>query len=314
MVETPSAAITVSPSDETALKDVKEGALETGPTITLVRQKPITSSIRGTIRHLVSEAGTCSRWRGFLSLMAYSLCFSVVGGIIDRVTPNFIPARMILVSGATGALLANLHAAWTHKVIAMPNGARFWSRIPSAATWKVLALPAAVEACAKYTTIYIAQGFIILLGLERLNGEDYPAYAGKDWASLIFRILAIFVIALACSVFIVLPAHVTLIRVEASLLPEDQDTIVPFDRTFAGKVVPKILGGTGSIGFLDAWKSFNWEARGRLIKLYLKFFAIITALFFAFTHIMAFEIWAILGSKLPEIIAQLKLQAKNQAH
>jgi hypothetical protein len=312
MVETPSAAITVSPSEESAPKDVKEGLLETGPTITLVRQKPITSSIRGTIRHLVSEAGRFSRWRGFKSLVLYSLCFSVVSNIFNGIIPMVIPGRIILITGATGALLANLHAAWTHKVISMPHDKKFWSRIPSRASWKVLAFPAAVEASAKYASIYIAHGFVILFRLHRIGNENFGAYTGKDWTSLIARMITIFVIVLCCSLFIVLPAHVTLIRVEGSILPEDQETIVPFDRTFAGKVVPKILGGTGSIGFLDAWKSFNWEARGRLIKLYLKFFIIVTAIFIAFTHIMAFEIWAILGSQLPKIIDQIK--EHNQVH
>lgn len=312
MVETPSAAITVSPSDESAPTDVKEGLIESGPTITLVRQKPITSSIRGTIRHLVAEAGRFSRWRGFKSLALYSLCFWLVSNIFNTIVPLVIPGRLILITGATGALLANLHAAWTHKVISMPHDKKFWSRIPSRASWKVLAFPAAVEASAKYASIYVAQGFVILFRLNRLSSEDYPSYAGKDWTSLFARMIAVFVIVLTCSLFIVLPAHVTLIRVEGSILPEDQETIVPFDRTFAGKVVPKILGGTGSIGFLDAWKSFNWEARGRIIKLYVKFFLIVTAIFIAFTHIMAFEIWAILGSKLPEILDQIK--ANNAVH
>ena len=64
MVETPAAAITVSHHDEPASKDEKEGLLETGTTVTLVHQKPITSSIRGTIRHLVAEGGKF-RLRGY---------------------------------------------------------------------------------------------------------------------------------------------------------------------------------------------------------------------------------------------------------
>ena len=64
MIETPSAAITVSAAHtEEGSKSDKEALLETGPTITLVHQKPITSSIRGTFRHLVSLAGGWSRVR-----------------------------------------------------------------------------------------------------------------------------------------------------------------------------------------------------------------------------------------------------------
>lgn len=308
MVETPAAAITVSPSDESAPKDVKEGLLETGPTITLVHQKPITSSIRGTIKHLVAHAGRFSRWRGIKSLFLYQLCFAFVANIADWFVPSIVPGRLVIISAIAGALLANLHATWTHKVISMPTNTRFWQRVVPRSSWKVLALPAAIEASAKYLSMYIAQGFILLLGLHEVGSDNFAEYTSRNWASVIFRTLSIFVIMLTCVLFIVLPALVTLVRVEASILPEDQDTIVPFDRTFAGKVVPKILGGTGCIGFLDAWKSFNWEARGRLIKLYIKFFLIITAVVFIMAHLLAFEFWAILGPKLGEVLSQARQQ------
>ncbi|KAF2193781.1 hypothetical protein K469DRAFT_712598 [Zopfia rhizophila CBS 207.26] len=309
MVETPAAAITVSPSKDLTAKDTREPLLETGPTVTLVHQKPITSSIRGTIRHLVSTAGTWSRWRGIMSFIVYNLSFSVVANIFDVLVPQ-VPGRLVLITGITGALLANLHATWTHKVISMPTNKRLLSRIPSRANWKLLAFPAAVEASAGYLSVYIAQGFIILFGLNTLNNDNFAEYTCREWTSVVLRMLAIFTIILSCGLFIVLPALVTQIRVEASILPEDDDTIVPFDRTFAGKVVPKILGGTGAIGFLDAWRSFNWEARRRLIKLYAKIFVIATALFVVLAHVIAFEAWAIMGPALGKFLAR----AREQGH
>jgi hypothetical protein len=304
MVETPSAAITVSAAHtEQGSKSDKEALLETGPTITLVHQKPITSSIRGTFRHLVSLAGGWSRVRGFRSFYIYNLFFGLTHGLMTNILPQF-PGSPIIAATATGALLANLHASWTHKVIAMPTSVGFFKRIPARSEWKVLAPAAAAQTAMPYISLYIIQGFAVLMGLNQMTQVNVGEYNGAQWACLIVKFITMFVIVFACTIFICLPAMVTQIRVEASLLPEEQDTIVPFDRTFNGKVVAKILGGTGSIGFLDAWRSFNWEARVRLIKVYIKAFFIVSGMLVVVAHALALEAWLIMGPSLGKALAQ----------
>ncbi|KAF2704626.1 hypothetical protein K504DRAFT_121451 [Pleomassaria siparia CBS 279.74] len=302
MVETPSAAITISAAQtEAGSKDDKQGLLETGNTITLVHQKPITSGIRATLRHLVSLAGAWSRVRGILAYFLYAFCFSFVSNVFVGLLPK-VSGSIILAVAASGALLANLHASWTHKVIAMPTDKCFHKRIPARAEWKVLALPAAVQAAMPYISLYIITGFGYLLFGANVRQENYTNLNAGEWIWLIVRCIMMVFVALACTIFICLPAMVTQIRVEASILPEDQDTIVPFDRTFNGKVVPKILGGSGSIGFMDAWRSFNWEARIRLIKVYVKVFFIITAMLLTFGVVMLLEAMAIMGPAFAKAI------------
>ena len=310
MVETPAAAITVSHhDDEPASKDEKEGLLETGTTVTLVHQKPITSSIRGTVRHLVAEGGKFARWRGYRYEMITALAMSWVMQLFEAVIPQMLPLRLVFVAALTGAATANLHAAWTHKVISTPSDIRFWSRIPSAKQWKVLALPAAIAAAMPYASLYLAMGFITLFGLDQeARQNNFADYCAGKWASFLGRCVAVLFISFACTLFLCLPAAVTQVRVEASILPEDQDTTVPFDRSFGGKVVSKALGGTGVVSFIDAWKSFNWEARGRLIKLYIKGLMCIAALAFVLIHVLAFEVFAIMGPELGKYLAE----AKNQ--
>lgn len=309
MVETPAAAITVSHPQEPASKDEKEGLLETAPTITLVHQKPITSSIRGTIRHLVAEAGKLARWRGFRYHVIFALAFGWSTGLIENLIPRALPLRMVLVAAFGGAITANLHAAWTHKVISTPSDVSFWSRIPSRSSWKLLAFPAAVSSAMPYVSVYISKGFISLFELEQeASRNNFSDYNGAQWTSFILRWVAVLVISVSCTLFLCLPAIVTQVRVEASILPDDQDTIVPFDRTFGGKVVAKVLGGTGCVSFLDAWKSFNWEARRRLIKLYLKSFAVIAGLVFIVAHVLAFEVFAVMGPALGRYLADARRQ------
>jgi hypothetical protein len=301
MVETPSAAITVSAAHtEEGSQSDKEALLETGPTITLVHQKPITSSIRGTFRHLVSLAGGWSRVRGFGFFYFYNIVFGLTHGLITAILPGF-PGSSLIVTTATGALLANLHAAWTHKVISMPTSVGIFKRIPARSEWKVLAPAAAAQAIMPYISIYIIQASAILMGLHQMNVENSTA---AKWACLIVKLITMLAIIFACTMFLCLPAMVTQIRVEASLLPEEHDTIVPFDRTFSGKVVAKILGGTGSVGFLDAWRSFNWEARTRLIKVYVKAFFIVVGIFVIVFQAIALEAWLIAGPSLSRAVAQ----------
>lgn len=302
MVETPSAAITVSASQSAEGPKVEaEGRLETGPAITLVHRKPITTSIRGTLRHLVSLAGRWSRVRGLCPFYLYNLCFVLAHNIIATVLPGF-PGSPIVLAALSGALLANLHASWTFKVISMPTNVSFFQRIPARSAWKLLALPAAAQAATPYISLYIISGFAIMLDLHRLDQANPQYFSGAQWTWLIVRFALVLVIAFACATFICLPAMVTQIRVEASLLPDDQDTIVPFDRSFNGKVVPKILGGTGAMGSLDAWRSFNWEARIRLIKLYVKGSFITSALVFVTVSVVALETWLIMGPNIVKII------------
>jgi hypothetical protein len=312
MVESPVAAITVSPSThEPADKEEKEGLLETGPTITLVNQKPITSSIRGTIKHLVARAGRFARFRGFKIHLLHSILFGLCSTFFSAALPP-VPGQAILVAALSGAAVANVHAAWTHKVVSMPNDKKFLARIPSKADWKVLALPAAIHAAMPYISLYLMCGVAMLMGLFNLGHDNVAEYTGAQMACLAVRMLVVFIFAIICTLFLCLPAMVTLVRIEASLLPEDEDTIVPFDRTFGGKVVSQMFGGTGKIGFLDAWRSFNWEARRRLIKLFAKVFFILMGLIFIVVHVLIAEAFLVMGPAMGKLLSQARAEGWPQ--
>lgn len=309
MVESPSTEISLTTPSEDANPLLKDGNnVEDGPAITLVRQKPITSKIRITLRHLKAQAGKLSMWRGLVPFMFYNVCHHVLTNLLNAVLPRIIPGAVLVYSAISAVLLVRLHAAWTHTVISMPSNKRFWQRMPAPSSWRLLALPAAVKACAGYVSLYVALGFVYILRLDHLDGNKMSAYKGGDWFLLALRVSSLVAVVLLCALFIILPATVTLVRVEASLLPEEDETIVPFDRSFGGKVVPSILGGTGAIGFVDAWRSFNWEARRRLVKLYVKVSAIMFAVSTIFMLVAAFEIFIIIGPAIKSMIAEAQRQ------
>jgi len=306
MVENPSAAITISPSTDPEDPDApleKEGLLEAGPVITLVHSRPITFQIRTTLRHLTSQAGRLARWRGLAAFIFYIFTTALTTNILDMILPPIVPARLMVLSALAAVLLARVHAAWTHIVISLPSTKRFYQRIPPMSSWRQLWIPAAVKASAGYAAIYVAMGFVQVFQLHRIDAREFSEYTGMQWFTLVLRAVGLFSFLLFSALFVILPATVTLTRIEASLLPEEEETIVPFDRTFGGKVVPTILGGTGCIGFIEAWRTFNWEARRRLVKLYIKIFFIMLAVTILMANILLVEVWAILGPQLSQMLA-----------
>ncbi|CAL5868647.1 uncharacterized protein PFLUO_LOCUS2874 [Penicillium psychrofluorescens] len=90
--------------------------------------------------------------------------------------------------------------------------------------------------------------------------------------------LVVNILPAICSLLISVPARGIFTRVAASMLPEEDGPIVPFDRFFGGKVKPETTGGSGRLGLMDAWTTFKWAARFRYVKTILKSLAIEVAL------------------------------------
>lgn len=67
------------------------------------------------------------------------------------------------------------------------------------------------------------------------------------------------------------------------MLPEEDESIVPFDRSFGGKVVPAILGGSGRLSIADAWRTFDRAGRARYFKVIGKVLLMQFGLLVAFT-------------------------------
>jgi hypothetical protein len=228
-----------------------------------------------------------------------SISFALVSTFFSAALPHF-PGQTIVVAAISGAAVASIHAAWTHKVVSLPTNKTFAQRLPNKADWKVLALPAAIEASMPYISLYLIVGVAMLMGLHKLDQEDMDEYNGAQIACLILRIAAVPLFAIICTLFLCLPALVTLVRIEASLLPEDENTIVPFDRSFGGKV-----SDAGKIGFLDAWRSFNWEARRRLIMLFVKASCILAGMVFIIMHVLLAEVFVVLGPDMGKMLNQV---------
>jgi hypothetical protein len=219
---------------------------------------------------LRSRAGRLSRFRGLGLYILLSLAIGLVssplaavlgGGLLGQAVGRFV-AEIVL---------ANVRVAWIHVVISEPSTKRLWSRIPAwRKTVPKMAPAAAIRSLASQFTTFIP---LLVAYATHVFKDDVSPFDPTDASpAKVGGTFGVAGLALFLYVLIQMPAEVTFIRVAASMLPEDDETIVPFDRSFGSKVTPEIVGGQGKIGIVDAWRSFEWSSRTRFLKVVGKVF------------------------------------------
>ncbi|KAI8964378.1 hypothetical protein F5Y11DRAFT_316136 [Daldinia sp. FL1419] len=233
----------------------------------------ITSSLRSTYRTLTAISGLRSLFRGFACYIFLTFASSFVVGILSS---TFVP---VLIAAPISALaLVQLYTAWTHIVISAPSSKTFWQRLPPfKKAFHATALPVVMFFFAKELSIFVPK--MLAYGMSmNLPDPMQPGVIPEGDKNDIWKAVLVLLLALAMNIFLVIPTHVILTRVQASLLPDEDDTIVPFDRSFQGKVEPAIVGGKGFVTIKDAWESFPRASWMRLVKLYVKVYVVGLAL------------------------------------
>ncbi|KAK5467083.1 hypothetical protein LTS15_000053 [Exophiala xenobiotica] len=268
--------------------------------VLLIRNKPITASIRGSMLHLRARAGYWSRFRG----LSMFIVWNIASGILVSMTGALLGNRLGIALAAIVAetVLATWHMTWVHIVIAEPSEKRWYQRIPSFRTWPKIAPAVALWATSNQIVAIMPMLVCGSFGsLKHMHNPEYNPGRKDLYAVGAQGFMGMFLTVLLF-VLLQIPASVTLVRVAASMLPEEDETIVPFDRTFGGKTTPTILGGQGKIGLVEAWRSFAWASRVRLLKLMVKVALIVMAFWLLCTVLLVAEAHILFGDKLGEMM------------
>jgi hypothetical protein len=211
----------------------------------------------------------------------------------------FVPAG---VSGVIATVIcAQFPLAWTHIVISEPSPKSWFRRFPTPKLWVKVAIPTAVYAVAEQITALVLLKLAVTAGLNR-DAKTIAQLSPHEQTMMSLAGFGILAVSVVLSFLLILPANVILTRVQASLLPDAEETIVPFDRSFGGKVIPEIVGGSGVLSMLDAWKSFDWSSRIRLVKAYAKIYALSILLSLFFSFCLAAEMFLIAGKDWASIL------------
>lgn len=247
--------------------------------------RPITSKLRTTVRHLRARAGRLSRFRGFSMFITCGMAEGLVSSIFPISSTSII--GRLAVQTLVSILLANLQVAWVHIMISEPSPKRFYRRIPSFRSLGKIAPAAAFEHLLTNGAFAVTLSLIkVIHGLSELDmiheGEGASPDAYGKAASMLS--VAAFISWIAS-----FPARVIFVRVAASMLPQEDEAIVPFDRSFGGKVAPEVVGG-GVLSIVDAWKTFDRDGWVRYIKALVKAMAMQIAVVILFFLAVAGEI------------------------
>lgn len=266
--------------------------------------KPITSSMRSTVRHLRSRAGPWSRFRGLSLFLVYSFADGLISLMFSGFSGNYFLTQFV-VQIVVGVILAPLQLAWVHIIISEPSPKRFYQRIPGRKAWAKIAPVAAFEHALTGLGFYLPMAVAMSLG----GWEAFNSSPDMPTAKSTCHALAVVAGPSILGFLVSIPARAVFVRVAASMLPEEDEAIIPFDRSFGGKVVPSILGGSGKLGIVDAWRTFDRAALFRYLKVLGKVFAIEFALVFGFTLAFVAELYAIGGDAVHKMTGNMVQQA-----
>ena len=261
--------------DPVPLEDtIEDNANPAGVKPTRGRPETVSSSVFAIDRLLRAHGGFLANFRGLSILLVQGLFTVFLIGIFTLTLGGvFTPIATLLASLA----LIQYSTAWVHIVISQPSPKRFWQRLPPYkrtfdATWKAVTIYWAASELKRWLPYLIGVAFGIDLLDFNVGEAGQSPEVGDDYAMGAFIVI---VVSLAISIFVVIPAHIVLVRVQASLLPVEEDTIIPFDRSFRGAVTPAIVGGPGYATVGQAWSTLTRAAWRRIVFLYAKLFALI---------------------------------------
>lgn len=232
--------------------------------------KPISSSLRALNRLLYSVGGWRSSFRGLGAYLAYAFAVSLVGGVFSAIPVlGWVPFVGTLLASLA---LVQLSTAWVHIAISPPNAAPFWRRLPPfrktfEATWLPTLAAWAAGTVAGAAPLLVAS-LVHLPLYDPQNPNDLPEYDGHA----AWKILVVLLVTLVVWAALIVPAEVLLVRVQASLLPPDEDSIIPFDRTYDGTLEPAVVG-RGYVSARDALRTFPRASWVRIYILHAKIFA-----------------------------------------
>ncbi|KAK6856310.1 hypothetical protein PG995_008461 [Apiospora arundinis] len=214
------------------------------------RYRPISASIRSTLGLLWSIAGFTSLFRGFG-------CFLVLN------------AANLMIQVALGAI--------PFMVVSAPSARPFWHRLPGfVEAFRATALPAAVFMASAAISRRAPFFLFHVLGVATPSSPftlELPPRVNWDVDDLV-KMACLMATCLVFIAVLVTPSHAVLTRIEASVIPDEDRTVIPFDRTFGTKSSTQ-----GFLSMQDAWESLRSEVWWRLVKLNLKIFALSTVIY-----------------------------------
>ncbi|GFG10632.1 hypothetical protein IFM61606_03380 [Aspergillus udagawae] len=232
-------------------------------------QSGITDSLRTTVHHLRATVGPLFWLRGFLFFIIYDFTWSAL-------LPALLPIsdssswKGHLRSFLFLAFLANLQVLWVHIIITKPSAKYTHQRLPGLRCWirivPIIVLEAVTHWLVSLYTTDLAIYLSNLSGFTDLHDPEGVHTLRGGYKLGILGLIPCFVTCMA-----VLPARTAFIRMAASMLPDDDELIVPLDPRLRQNPPP---------GILDAWNSLPDGTWARVWKIQARAYIMSAGIFF----------------------------------
>jgi hypothetical protein len=234
-----------------------------------------TDSPCATIQCLRTHFGSWFYLRGFIAFLLYDM-------IKDSILPLLLPMHSVtpwqdkLRSAIYAAILANLQIVWVQIAFTKPSPKSFCQRLPKFSDWiRVAPLPF-IEVLARWlifsAAVSLQAAFLKAAGITDIEQDMFEPNGThlKEKAQRGLEISIICIFPKLMEALVAFPARAAFVRMAASMLPADDEPVVPLD--------PK-LRDNAPLGILEAWKTFHRASRARFWTVQASAFVMGVAIF-----------------------------------
>ncbi|KAK9489099.1 hypothetical protein V1508DRAFT_429097 [Lipomyces doorenjongii] len=225
---------------------------------------PVTSSLRRTAAYLRYEAGPWSLFRGMSAYIAKEVARVFYKDLGSLILPNSLQPLLSLI---VDLCVAPFSLVLTHIIVTIPTKRTWFFRLRHTPLHlSLLTLPV-------LATEFIVLKFVYLLPNTLISKVAMPSMA-QDGLRRFFGVLMLLsgiAVYLALFLSLSVPATIVRIRVQASLLPDGEEPIIPFDRKSFGTISSL---RNAMYGLVSTWKTFDSSDKKRYFKSIVKFYVI----------------------------------------
>ena len=246
---------------------------------TIPKAKP-----RRSLKDTWTRITSFSCFRGFSAYLTMAVPQWYLGMIIDFFLSGQ-PDELKLGYGSTSVVLSTVFASglavWTHFTITKPSNKKIFDHFPKGGEVLIELWPLTCSwAVAEHITMSGP------LALSRTFGLKQYAFDADSWNTLdeagqqtkVMQFGLVFLMYLLLVALMAIPATMTLRRVHASMLSDEDLAIVPFHRGDRSQTTHPLDQRSKfrrpGLKISEAWATITWDAYLRVLFVYMQYFAL----------------------------------------
>jgi len=295
----PSVTLNLDPSRALLAGEDEESA------VVETRNNRVTSGVLSTFRHLRAQGGFYAPVRGIVSTICYGLLFSIIMGFGGAVASIVVGDKIGMVAGAAIASVATAkwNMALTQLRIASPESNKLVQNKNMFKRGKHLAMKTVKPTIVALTLNRLYQEVFSAIAMCFIPKKGDPAFEKPYTVNFksdgsrhieygriskwFYVIAALFYVGF---IVVVLPAKAVIVRMQASGMSPEDDTIVAVDKTFGVEAAGE---KERTLTFCEAAKTFSKDDIRSIVVMGLKLIGLETVQLLVYMTILCATFWVV---------------------